>query len=369
MTPSLNASSTADSLTLSMVKNFVPFEHLSDQQLAILLQQAVLEHVHKGQTVVKIGDSAQQHIYLLQGVLSLTDSEGETLIDAADNAARQAIAHHFPRKAYVLAETDAMIFRLESKILEDIVCWGQVSRCLLADIAQQPRYSEDYFWIQSLMSSRLFQKVPPTNITDVLDKFEPMHVDAGQSLIEQGDIGDYCYLLKAGVAEVYIDDSSVNGKKLVASLTAGDIFGEDALVSNKPRNATVIMLGDGVLMRLHKKDFIQLLRKPEVTEVTPGNLERFVETGAELIDVRTQSEFDLGHFQAAINLPLHLCLIKSAMLDSSKQYITYASSDERARAAAVLLQRQGFNVYVLQGGITALSAQLIAKFSAAKADA
>ncbi len=52
-----------------------------------------------------------------------------------------------------------------------------------------------------------------------------------------------------------------DGIKL-AELGVGDTFGEEALIAEAKRNATVTMITDGVLMRLNKKDFRELMNEP-----------------------------------------------------------------------------------------------------------
>ena len=88
--------------------------------------------------------------------------------------------------------------------------------------------------------------------------------------------------------------------------------------------------------------------------VTPANVLAFMEADAGIIDVRTQKEFDLGHHEQAINIPLHLSYMKSVLLDKDKQYVTYSSGEERAKAAAFLLTQQGYKAFAMQGGIDEL---------------
>ena len=54
----------------------------------------------------------------------------------------------------------------------------------------------------------------------------------------------------------------------LAELKGGDPFGEEALVANAKRNATVTMLAEGSLFRLAKEDFNELLKKPLLQSVT-----------------------------------------------------------------------------------------------------
>ena len=112
-------------------------------------------------------------------------------------------------------------------------------------------------------------------------------------------------------------------------------------------------------MRLEKMDFYQLLAQPAVTMVTPANARELMKTGAQLLDVRTQKEFDISHASQAMNFPLHLVYLKSLLLDKSKLYITSSSSEERAKAAAFFLNELGFKTYALQSGIHALDRDVL----------
>ena len=111
------------------------------------------------------------------------------------------------------------------------------------------------------------------------------------------------------------------------------------------------------------QDFYQLLTSPAVTMVTPGNVEGFLNTGAQLLDVRTQKEYELGHHQKAMNVPLNLVYLKSAVLEKDKLYITYSPTEERAKAAAFLLSEQGFQAYALQSGVNSLPRELADTYS------
>ena len=70
----------------------------------------------------------------------------------------------------------------------------------------------------------------------------------GEEVISEGDPGDFCYIIAEGVADVY--QVVAEGEKKVAILDKGTLFGESALVSSEPRNASVRMQTDGLLMRL-----------------------------------------------------------------------------------------------------------------------
>lgn len=48
---------------------------------------------------------------------------------------------------------------------------------------------------------------------------------------------------------------------VVRQLGEGNGFGEETLLSGAPRDATVVMTTDGILMRLKRKDFDELMRE------------------------------------------------------------------------------------------------------------
>ena len=346
----------------NLIRSSVPLGKLTEEQLDLLIEKSELVHLYKGQNVVRAGDTAFNHIYLIHGTLTLINPEGEiSEVQAGDAASYQPIAHEFPRRLSVAASTDCSILKVDSDFLEKLICWGQVARCLLAEIAVDKQYHEDFFWIKKLLQSKLFFKVPPTNIRNVLNKFLDVSVFEGNRVITEGEEGTCCYLIKSGEAEVYVKAA---GKEPVAVLGPGTVVGEDALVTNNPRNASIVMKNDGVLMKLEKRDFYQLLTTPAVTMVTPGNVDGFLNTGAVLLDVRTQEEYDLGHHAKAINVPLNLVYLKSSVLDKETLYITYSPTEERAKAAAYLLTQQGFQAYALQSGVNMLPRELAQAYSA-----
>jgi CRP-like cAMP-binding protein len=134
-----------------------------------------------------------------------------------------------------------------------------------------------------------FASLPPANIQALLAKFNRVPAKRGQTIIQQGDAGDYYYLIESGRCKV---SRLVAGSPVqLAELKEGDAFGEEALVADTVRNATVTMNTDGMLLRLSKQDFNDLLRAPVLQKVTGDEAERRVTAGATWIDVRFPAEY------------------------------------------------------------------------------
>lgn len=86
----------------------------------------------------------------------------------------------------------------------------------------------------------------------------------GQTIVRQGDIGDCVYFIQSGDVEVVRNE---RGKEVrVARLSAGQYFGEMALLSSEPRNATVRALTAVKLSVLGKSNFLNMLRALPTTQ-------------------------------------------------------------------------------------------------------
>ena len=171
----------------------------------------------------------------------------------------------------------------------------------------------------------------------------------GQVLIKEGDEGDYYYVIDSGRFQVA---RRVGGAEVVlAELKSGDAFGEEALVSEAKRNATVVALSDGQLLRLDRASFNELLREPLLHRLGYGAAADKVKKGALWLDVRYPSEYQYDKLPGAINVPLAEVRNMFAVLDRSKDYIAYCQSGRRSAAAAFLFAQRGFKVWLLEGGL------------------
>jgi hypothetical protein len=91
----------------------------------------------------------------------------------------------------------------------------------------------------------------------------------------------------------------------LAELGIGETFGEEALIAEAKRNATVTMLSDGVLMRLNKQDFRDLMHEPLLRWVDEGQALKIVQNKGQWLDVRLPSEYQNLALDGSINIPLY----------------------------------------------------------------
>lgn len=332
--------------------SLVPLNSLSEEALAQAIGQAREVHVERWQTLFHRGDNDDRSYYLLQGEIALDAGDGSDplIIRSDSDAARHPLARLKPRLYTGVARSKCRLACFSDSALEGLVTRDQATSYEVTEFE-----GDDPNWMYDLLRNPAFSRVPPGNLHTLFSRFEAMPVDAGQRVIRQGDAGDYYYLIRRGQAQVSRVVSPGHPVKL-ALLEAGQGFGEEALISGDPRNATVTMAGDGLLMRLAASDFNEQLKEPLVHQVSTGEAVALMrERGAQLIDVRVEDEFRHGTLKGAINLPLYLLRIKAKNLPRDRIYVLFCQTGKRSSAAAFLLAQRGFDVRVLRDGLASLT--------------
>ena len=79
--------------------------------------------------------------------------------------------------------------------------------------------------------------------------------EAGEAVFKQGAKGDAFYIIYLGKVEVRIKKGFFSAPKRVATLQAGDFFGEMALLTTDPRTATIVAIEPTKLFVLLRRDF------------------------------------------------------------------------------------------------------------------
>lgn len=90
---------------------------------------------------------------------------------------------------------------------------------------------------------------------------ERVEVAAGTEIIDQGRVGDSCWVVVEGTADIFVRG------EFVTAVGPGSLVGEMALVGHRPRNASVVAHTDLVLVEFGTEEFRELLdRSPNTKE-------------------------------------------------------------------------------------------------------
>ncbi|WP_271411733.1 cyclic nucleotide-binding domain-containing protein [Pseudomonas sp. Q1-7] len=341
----------SEPLTPQQLRSLVPLNALTDQQWRELRTQLVPQPLLAGQLLFRRGDQARITWYLLSGELLLRDAAGvDTRLEAGSEAGCHPVSTSLPRLHEALALRDCSLLAIDSAILARQLSWGSTHQDLLLEHCLEG----DGEWLEALLASPLLAKVPPANVRSMLERLRRVELPAGTRVMDEGEEGDCCYFLQAGRAEVIRGAGSA--QQLLAELEVGACFGEEALLGDCPRNASITLLEDSVLQRLDRSDFLDLLKAPVVDEVGLGEAVRLLGNGGQWLDVRLQEEYERAHAPQALNMPLHLLRLKARLLDSDGTYLCYCDSGKRSASAVFMLSQLGFRAYALRDGLDALPA-------------
>ncbi len=104
---------------------------------------------------------------------------------------------------------------------------------------------------QILARCDVFKHLTPRSLAEMSDQLVIEQVKQGTRIIREGDPGDKFYMIRSGAVSVRrgTDESEV------VQLKEGDFFGETALLTGQPRNASIVALTDTTLYTLSQDKF------------------------------------------------------------------------------------------------------------------
>ena len=332
-----------------VLRDLVPINALSEVHIAEVTKKAAIEDVRSGRYVFRKGDRDYQSVYLLEGSVELIGERHDLVstVKAGSEDALHPLAHKQPRQLSARASGKVTVARIDSSLLDVLLTWDESAGYDVVEIDA----NDDDDWMTRMLQSQAFLQLPPSNIHQLLMRLESVKASAGDVVVRQGEDGDYFYIVKNGRLAVTRKASARGAEVLLAELGDGACFGEEALVSETKRNASVTMITDGLLMRLSKDDFNELLRAPLVHDAGFAKAQELVSNGAQWLDVRLPGEFEKQAIKGSDNLPLSALRDQCADLDSNTAYIVCCDTGRRSSAGAFVLSQRGFNVYTLKNGL------------------
>ncbi|MDX2159167.1 MAG: cyclic nucleotide-binding domain-containing protein [Hyphomicrobiaceae bacterium] len=317
------------------------FANLPEDGLAELISEP---GVRRGDLAEIVEAHPGDLVVLLEGGLHMTakDGAGEHLaiLSVNETAPEPAILYTIPAGAELRLTRFSTYLVIDGARLDSVIASAQEARSL-AGLDDRVRER-----VAALIRSGPFKQLTFEQVVRCAETMQSWTVSAGEDVIVEGQAGDFFYVLESGQAEV------VRRGIPVARLATGASFGEEALLQEVSRNATVRMVTDGRLLRLGKTDFDLLLKPELVNEVSPDQTLRLIERGAtEIIDCRTEVEWELWRLPRARLMPLDQLRERARGLDKARDYIVYCRTGRRAIAGAFLMRQLGLKARVLEGGI------------------
>lgn len=111
-----------------------------------------------------------------------------------------------------------------------------------------------------LAEIELFKLLDDEELRELAGVVDSKRLDENEVLFHAGDFGESMFIVKSGEVELFIKDTA--GQKIILKVAeAGDIFGEIAMLDQRPRSASAIALTTSELFVLDRDDLLLLFQK------------------------------------------------------------------------------------------------------------
>ena len=286
------------------LKRFDPFQAMSSAELATAARHAQVIEAPAKRWLLRPGRRLSGRFYLVQGTLRLYSPQRD--LQPQSPEARLPL---YPG-------CEAMFSRSEVRLLHV----NTAPIAFLLDTAQpNPAAAAPADWERRFTASPLLQRLDSGVWQQLLSALTERPFEKDERLVVEGSAAHDFFVVKTGHAAVR------RGGQTVAHLGPGDFFGEDALLLNARRNATVVATRPGSILRLPKDRFTTLL---------VDNLVRFVKTAGEGVCI------DVGEAGALARLRERI----PSLDPKSRYHLVGGELRERALATFILTQK-GFDAW------------------------
>jgi putative peptide zinc metalloprotease protein len=226
------------------------FGDLPEAVLSDLAGRVVLRTWPAGKPVVRQGERADAFYLVRRGTLEVLEEDRDTgdekvlrVLGPGESFGEVALATSTARTATVRAVTPVELFEIDRSTFER----------LLVDTADIRTFAPTFQAMAELRELPAFSSLEPDELMQLLEHGEWRTAAPTEVLIQQGEPGDAFYVIGAGRVDVLRDGELVN------TLGPGAHAGETALLTDAPRNATVVARTPARVFRLDRAGFDRLM--------------------------------------------------------------------------------------------------------------
>ena len=348
------------SLTPERLHHFHPLTLVAEKHFDRLLEGAAVVRIEKGRFLFRKMPQPGTAYFILEGAIEVRESfEKRTLVEAGSHQARFPLEDLYRNGASARAQTDACVLTLRRDVIDRLMASADEASfdvVLVAEVderIEEARFDDEYSedWMARLLDAPLMSHLSAANIQRCFIELERIALRAGTDVVLAGTPGDYFYILLEGEARVITGRTGPFAGQSF-DLVPGDYFGEEALVADTIRNATVRMASDGVVGRLDRAQFDAIFKSSLVQTIDLAKAKRFLASagiGFDVVDVRFPAEYRCGHADGSSNIPIVALRKRLRELDRSRTCLVTPDGGRRSELAVYLLRQAGLNAYLLTG--------------------
>ncbi|CAG8771437.1 43936_t:CDS:2 [Gigaspora margarita] len=202
--------------------------------------------VHKDETIITQGEEGDNFYVIEHGMFEIFVDDKLVLVVADGGSFGElALMYNNPRAATVKAKTDGILWAVSR---------DDFRKTITNAMNRQRKTYESFIRSVSFLSS-----LDKSEITKLAEALEPFNYDSGDTIITQGEPGEYFYIIEQGYVSVCkVEENGV--EQQLPNLGPGDYFGvELALLNDQPRKATVVARSPVRVAALKRDAFVRLL--------------------------------------------------------------------------------------------------------------
>ena len=240
---------------------------MSGEQLGSFIDSLQVRNLDAGEFIYRVGEPGD-YLYLIgmgQVSLQATDPNGRkkvfSRLKEGDFFGERAFMSRIAHKDEAVAESDCSILMVDRATFDRWVEEHPEIRATVEGFYRQRVLK------RVLAITPVFEGVPEDARMALADKFTLRSFDDGDTIMEVGEIGNTFYLIRSGSVQLTVPDAA-GGNAFECTLGEGDFFGEVALLTGRPRTATICAKGAVELMELSRADFDEIAESyPHVRKV------------------------------------------------------------------------------------------------------
>lgn len=244
---------TAQERILQVMQRVPLLAMANEEQLRELFLAATVKRYRNNDIIFRENDYDNSFFIIFEGEVGISVSKG----NVEHEIARLTMGHFF-------GEMGLISGRLRSATVKSLgdICLIEIPRkpmLKLVYTAPTVRNIINQVYLIRAFQRYLFPQAPDDLLYELVTKASLEKLDRNIAVFHEGKPGDAFYLIRSGMVKI----SKMHGQKelVLAYLSSGNYFGEMALLSGAPRNATVTTIFPTELIRLSKEDFLGFLEK------------------------------------------------------------------------------------------------------------
>ena len=314
------------------LRRLEPYSRWTGQQLMDLAERCREITIAAGRHLEVRSESVRGQCFLLEGSVQVcaVSARRTRVLETVSHPSARARKPLFGVNVAAADGNDVLVrTRFKSRIL---IVDREVERSPGSVHVTPLGSTDENTWMRQFLGSAIAADLPPKELRNLFREFTSVDVKAGQVIGRKGDPPSCFHVIKSGQARI-LDQVTL------AVLGPGEFFGEDSLIREAPRSATISMLSDGELLVIGERAFRNLVCKRFLRPLEPGRV---------AVHLNLVSQDSAERESAHLNVRIEGLRSALSLLDREIKYLLLGEPKD-VELAAFILTHHGYQAFTEPG--------------------